>query len=375
MNTIPTIQQLNDNILANIEAGFSITLDPAQKAFFTVFTAVWAGVLYLIYLAIAQLQKNLWVDLCDYPTLLRYGTKILGRSPFQATAGQYIINIIATAPLTFPANTVFKSNDTSRNPDMLFRNTTAVVFIAGSNLIPVRAFTGGAISRLNVGDTMTLTAPHANVNAAATVTAEVVVPIDAEGWEEYRAKALEKMRLIAGSWNAADYRLNGLPITGVKQIYAYTKSGAANEVNVFVEGEVRGTIPSAAPSVVAAVKAVIDLLFPLGVHAVNYDTCASRAIDVTITMGSFPEFTTAQKTYILTQLTNFINSLHPFIAACDAVSGRSDTLATFNLDSTISIAVPGYGFSGATFTVDLVSYAVFVFDNGDVPYLNSVVYA
>ena len=164
----------------------------------------------------------------------------------------------------------------------------------------------------------------------------------------------------------------GTEITGVLQTYAYADSGNANEINVFLQGTIPGT--PIGGSVITAYQTALELVRPLVVFLVNYAAAPLNAIDVTITMGSFPSFTTDQKALIQTALTNFINSVHPFIASCDSVAKRNDVIATFNLSSIITQAVPGYGFSAVTFKVNTVLETYWQADLGNIPYFNSVVY-
>jgi hypothetical protein len=86
MTTIPTIQTIFNDILSDLEAEFSITINPFGHAFLVALAGVLSGILWLYYLSIGNVQKNIWFDTADPPenggTLLRYGLTILGRAPF-----------------------------------------------------------------------------------------------------------------------------------------------------------------------------------------------------------------------------------------------------------------------------------------------------
>ena len=375
MITIPTTATLYSNILANLQSSLGITNPIVKRTFLIPLAVVLAGVMTLWYKTLGQVQNNIWVDTCDDDTLLRFGFVILGEYPTPAIQARYTVQITATATGTISAGTIWKSDDNSANPGLLFTNDTAVTLSVGTVTFTVRCLTGGVIGNMNIGDTMTLTAPLPNITQQATINTQTVAGVDAETMAHYRMRVIEKIQLVPGSWSAADYRLIGSGVIGVRQIYAYTDLGSSNTVDVYVEGETYGAIPSASTLVVSAVQSAIAPNVPLGVHYVNYTSCNTNIIAITVTMGGFPAFTSAQKTLITTALVDFVNTVRPFIAACDAIQNRNDFISAYNLYPFISGVVPGYGFSSVTFTVDSVAAATYQADLGNIPFANSVTFA
>lgn len=372
MTTIPTITELKSGIIANFEAEFDIVINPFGKAFLEALASVLAMGLWLIYLGIASTQRNIWYDTCDYDTLIRFGITILGRYPFNATKAQYTITVTGTIGGTIPATTVFKSDPDALNPGKLYQVATSITLSATSQNIVVNALQGGDASTLDVGDTLTSTTPMLNVNRTATVVTEDINPEDAEDMELYRKKIGEKIRLTPGSWNAVDYRLVGTGVTGVKAVYAYGASDT--EVDVYLRGtvDVANPGPSASSTVISDYETALGLVRPLPAFTINVMSSTIRNVVITVNMGSFPAFTTAQQTAITNALTTLVNGIEPFIAAADEVSERHDILATYNVSETISKAVPGYGFSSVTFTVAGSPTTAWTADNGEIAYLSSV---
>ncbi len=382
MTAIPTIQDLRDGMIDKFMSEYSIALNEYGQAFLDAHAGVMAGELYLMYLAVGKTQKNIWYDTADSVanggTLERFGVSILARWPFQAFPGVYTASVTGTAGAVISGNMVFKADDNSTSPGALFQITGGDYILTGSgDIVTITALAGGTGSLMTVADTLTGTSPMNNVNAGITIVAQTTAPIDPETIDEYRQKIGEKVQLQPGSWSAADYRLVGTEIAGVKQTYAYPDSGATNEVNVFLQGEtaIANPGPSASAGVIAAYTTALELVAPLDTWAIHYASCPINNIDVTITMGSFPPFSTAQKSLIAAGLTSFINNLTPFIAACDTVAGRNDRIYTINLGNVISSAVPGYGYSAATFTVGGTPSVNFQLDNGNICFFNSVTYA
>jgi uncharacterized phage protein gp47/JayE len=225
-----------------------------------------------------------------------------------------------------------------------------------------------------VGDTLSTISPIVNVANQAVVVTENITPENAENIELYRSKIGDKVRLTPGSWNAKDYRLVGGTVTGVGAVYAYGVS--ATEVDVFIQGTtpVASPGPSASPTVITNYTTALDAVRPLPAFIINIASSTIRDIDVFVSRGTFPALTVAQQTLVETALRNFINSVHPFIAAADIAQSRNDNIAAFNLGAVISAAIPGSGYAAVTFEVDGVLTTFWEADNGEIPFFNGVTF-
>ena len=379
MTNIPTLKQLRDGLIADFQADFGVVINPTGNSFLMAFASVMAAFMWSYYKAVGLVQKNIWFDTADSVTnggtLERFGFIILGRYPYPATPGQYTVYVSGTTGAVIPASAVFAAAPTSLSPGKLFQiKNGPYTLVSGTNTITVIALEGGTASKLNVNDVLNATAPIANVQSSVTVATEAVTPVDAEDTETYRGKIKEKVQLQPGGWSAVDYRLVGANITGVGQTYAYATSGQTAQVDVFLQGTspVAYPGPSVSTPIINNYKAALELVRPLGVWKVNYYACPINNIDVTIHMGTFASFSTAQMNAITAALREFVNGVTPFIAATDAVSDRNDTIATYNLNAVISQAVPGYGFASVTFQANSVNMALWQADKGNIPFFNTV---
>lgn len=391
MTTIPTLTELYNSIIADLETGMTVNIPVFGKFFLRVLAGVQAAKLKLFYLAIGLLQKNIFVDTADSETiggtLERFGRVKLNRSPFAALAGQYTVTVTGTTGSTIAAQTTFKSDDTSANPGKLFILDTAFTLSGSSGSIVLRALEAGLNSKLSIGDTLSATAPIAGVNKTATVTAETVTPLAAETTEEYRAKALDAYRLEPQGGAASDYRLWAADAQGVQQSYAYAKSGAANEINLYVEATIadsddgRGT-PGA--SILAEVEDVIEFdpditrplsergRRPVGVFEVHVLPVTVKEVDITISSSSW---TTAQQTSIENALLDEISKMRPFVAACDTLADKNDILDSNKIINIVLTAQPGSQFGAITIEIDSSPVSSFTFTNGDIPHFNSVTFS
>ncbi len=388
MTVIPTYIELYNDILSDLETQMQVSIPIFGKNFLRALAVVQAGKLWLYYKAIANVQKNIFIDTAEPEsiggTLERFGRVKLNREPFSARAGEYVVTVTGSIGAIIPAQSTFKSDDTVINSGKLFILDSAYTLVATTDSITIRALEAGNDSKLNIGDTLTATAPIALVDSIVTVSAETIEPSAAENIEDYRDKALDAYRLEPQGGAATDYRLWSADAQGVKQSYPYAKTGAVNEINLFVEATIadstdgKGT-PSAL--LLTDVEEVVEFdpdttrptyergRRPLGV-IVNFLPVTVLNVDVTI--NGFVGLTVDIQNAIELSLIDEINLVRPFVAACDILDEKNDILDSNKIISIILNTRPGSVFGAITLNVGGVPYNSYTFINGNIPYVNSI---
>jgi uncharacterized phage protein gp47/JayE len=383
MITIPTRQELYEGILSDLETEFPVNIPVFGKVFLRALAAVQAGKLWLYYKTTARVQKNIFVDSCDSELVPRWGQVKLGRNPFAATQAKYRISVTGTVGATVPALSVWKSDDSSANPGKLYIVDTAVTLATNPDLVTVRALEAGDDSALEAGDTLTVTAPIALIDATGAVYDTVTEPQAVEDIEDYRDKTLQSFRLEPQGGARGDYRLWGLDAQGVKQIYPYTSDGNPNEVDVYVEATIddsndgKGT-PGAA--ILNAVTEVMELdpdvtldisergRRPLGVFAVNVQAIAVK--DISIEIADYTGLNAEKQLAIQNALVEAVNAVRPFIDGVDIEEERNDLLDINKIIAVILKATPGASFGTITLTVAASPVSTYTFDDGEIPFLD-----
>lgn len=390
MNNIPTLQQIKNDIIADIQTQYGNTISPIGKVFLRAQAAVSAGKIWSLYMALAFVQKNIFVDTADPAemggTLDRFGFVKLGRTRYQATAGVYKIQVSGSVGATIPASTTFKSDDTSLSPGYLFVLDAAYTLTAPLDTINVRALTTGTESKLNVSDTLTSTTPIALVNSSATVGIIITPPLAAESVEDYRQKIIDSYRLEPQGGAATDYRLWSADAQGVERVYPYAKSGAVCEVDLFIEATIiDSTDGKGTPSgtLLTDVEAVVNFnpnlslalnergRRPLQV-VVNYLPIVVQDVDITV--HSFVGLTPTIQAALLTAITNMVSKIRPYVAAADIVSDRNDTIDQNKIISAILNNQPGSSFGAINIVVAGTPVTNYMFTQGFIPNLNSINY-
>lgn len=386
MINIPTTQEIYTQIISAIETELNITVPTTGKSAIRALAATQAGKIRLYYLAIAKVQKNIFVDTADPQsiggTLQRFGFVKLGRYPFPATAGEYQLNVSGTSGEIIPAGSVFKSDDDSLNPGKLFILDLGYTMPGSSGTINVRALESGLGSQLSPGDTLTSTTPIVAIDNPATVYIELIEPVAAEDIEDYRQKAIDAYRLEPQGGAGADYRLWAADAQGVQQSYPYVVAGNSNQINLFVEATTTDSIDGKGTPTAAILldveTAVEDPTAdrpgrkPLGVFQVNYNPVVVKDVDITI--DGFVGLTAEIQTAILAALATTTDSIRPYIDSISPLSEKNDILDTNLIVANIIEANPGSTFGSITLVVGGSTVSTYTFDNGEIPYLNSISY-
>jgi len=389
MVTIPTLSQLYNDVLNDLQSQYNVTIPVFGKVFLRAIASVKAAKLKLFYLGLANVQKNIWPDTADSVsiggTLERFGLIKIKRNPFNAVSAQYTIKVTGSAGAVIPGygKTQFLSDAASLNPNMLFTLDSPYTCTGSNDFITIRALTPGTVSALNINDTLTATAPIINVTQTGNkVTAQVVQPLDAETLDAYRATVLYAFQSTPQGGAASDYRIWAGEVQGVAKVYPYATSGQPDEIDLYIESDIadstdgHGT-PSGAMIFNVSAKieglGITPGLRPLGVFLVNYLPVTPYAVNVNIT-GATPPFTSQQKTAITTAITSWINTVRPFVAGADILVNKNDVIDLNNLILQTLTAVPGSTFGAITFTVNGIAYSTYKFLNGYIPYLNQVTF-
>ncbi len=381
MITIPTLTEINTATIADIEARFGTPVSMVGKSFLRIWAGVISGTSYLMYIALAKVQKNIFVDTCDYETLVRFGRVKLGRNPFPATAGIYNVEVTGTIGAVIPVSSTFKSDDDSANPGNLFIVDSTITLAASTQIIQVRSLSSGIETKLEVGNTLTATAPIALVNSQCVVDEEITAPLSAETEDEYRSKVLNAFRLEPQGGAGADYRLWSADVQEVKNSYPFAAAGFT-EVNLFIEAKIadstdgKGTPSSdTLDDVQAAIEEpTVDRPSRKPIlSVVNYLPVTPLDVVVTITgfVGDTPEIQDLIESAILEET----KKIRPFVSSIDVLANKNDILSNFKLIGIIMAANPGSIFSDVSFTVDGSPETSFTFENGEIPFLDSVIFA
>jgi uncharacterized phage protein gp47/JayE len=186
--TIPTIVEIRDQILTDIQSGLSLDAAPLPRSTFGIIATAIAGALAVVYRFAAWVEKQIFTQTADSAALvLRANEYGLTRTP----ATKWIGTITATGT----DGTVIASG-TLWTKDSGVYQTTASATISGSTAVSVESLTTGDAISLDVADVVTLVSPQAGVDRSATVATVTQAGEDQETLSNFRARILSRQQNV-----------------------------------------------------------------------------------------------------------------------------------------------------------------------------------
>jgi uncharacterized phage protein gp47/JayE len=393
MLQIPTLKELYDDIVSDIESELSVSIPVLGPSFVRAFAAVQAAKLKLAYLTLGFIQKNVAPDTADPVasggTLERWGMIKLGRLPFSATAGEYDIQVTGEIGAIIPANTTWKSNDDSLNPGAMYILDEEFEFTTETEEITVRALTTGSAGQLNDADLMTATSPIPLVQKQAVVVNEIVAPLDAETVEEYRQKVVDSFQLEPQGGAATDLRLWASDAQGVAQTYPYAKSGAPGEVVVYVEATPEDSTDgkgTPTPTILADVESFINLNPDESIDisergrrpitmVIENNILAITPLDVDIEIVNYRNLTATIENTLELELEEMVQAVRPFVDGIEVLANKNNIISYNTIVARILTSYPGSVFDDIILTVAGVELETYTFIDGNIPYFNSITFS
>jgi uncharacterized phage protein gp47/JayE len=371
--TTPTTREINDNIIAQLEASFSQAIPILPKSFLRVLARVIAGVFVTLHKYGGFMLLQMFVRTAsDQPTsvngtivtpLTFWGRLVGAGDPAAATHAELTADVTVEVQTgTLPSGSQLVSTQNG----VTYITIGDVLLDAAVVSVSVRAASdqsggggAGTVGNLEVGATLSFANPLANVGKNATVTTQTTVGAEGETTENYRQRVLDRFQKRPQGGAPSDYELWGEEPASIKSIYPY-KADDPGEVDVYVEAVATGPNPDGIPTTAQLEEVLESINFDENGLAsrrpvnsfVNVLPIARTAFDVTVTdlvVGNLAQvqagIDTASKEYFLAG--------EPFISGLSALP-RRDRLSRTSLSAIISDIVNA---AGGTFTAVILELA------------------
>lgn len=390
--TTPTISDINDQIISNLEAQLAQTIPLLPKSFLRVLAKVLAAVFVLLYKYAGFMFLQIFIATAsDSDTevngstvnpLTSWGTLVGAGSPTSATQAELLIDIdVTTTGGTLASGTQLIGDSNG----ITYVTIGAVSLATASEQATVRAVAdqnggngSGTQGNLTAGQTLTFANPIADVAKTATVDSQTVTGADAEDSEVYRQRAIDRFQKRPQGGALSDYELWGEGAAGIANVYPYT-GATPGEVDVYVESatEVDG-IPTGAQ--LTAVEDAIDLdVSGLATRrpanaAVNVAAITRVSFEVDVA-GLIVSNETAVKADILAELTAFFLAREPYIVGLSVT--KEDLITKTAVGGIVYNVVSAAGgvFSEAVLTKSAVVTDVYTLGDGEKAKLATLTYS
>ena len=244
----PTTQDVNDNIIAQMEASLNQTIPLLPKSFIRVLAKVLAGVFIVLYKYGGSISLNLYVQTAsakDTTILgiivnpLKFWGRLIGvGDPVAATHAELLIDITVENQVgSLPSGSQLVNSDNG----VTYITLGSVLLDAATVQATIRAVSdqaggggAGTIGNLEPADIVSFANPLPNVARNAVVDSQTVTGADAEDTEVYRQRIIDRFQKRPQGGASSDYEQWGEEVAGIINVYPYT-SDSPGQVDVYVE--------------------------------------------------------------------------------------------------------------------------------------------
>lgn len=394
----PTVAETNATIISQLESKFGQTIPIWQKAFLRVISKVLAAVTVLVYKYGSSIFLQQFVQYASSSVITVNGTKLIplvewGRlvglgDPTEATRAEYDANVtVKTQGGTLIKNTQYISDENG----VTYLTTADVAINASTISIHVKASSDpdknggrGTIGNLAnpVGSTLSLVTPVSNLETDATITAQTVTAADAEDWEVYRQRVIDRFRKQPQGGALLDHEAWGEEVEGIINVYPYT--GDPGIVELYSEANT-DTDPDGIPTSaqLIAVKESVELddnglasRRPIGSYIYSY-AITRTPFDITVSgLDVATESEAELKAKIIESLTLYFLAKAPFIAGT-TLGVRNDRISRSEVSGVVQDVCTAYSAIYDNLTVKEnggIDFSVYSLGKGEKAKYNSIAY-
>lgn len=221
--TIPTIAEIRDQILTDIQSGLGLDSPPLPRSAFGILATAVAGALALVYRFAAWVERQIFTQTADRDALILRGNEY-GLAPTPAQPWQGTATATGTDGTTIPLGTLYQISGTAYR-------VTEEEEISGSTTIKLEALEAGDAQNRDNGDEVKLVTPISGVDRTATIASTTQTGEDAETTEAFRARILQRQQNLPRGGAFPDWIRWTTEVPGVAE--AKVSRPAAGSVNVY----------------------------------------------------------------------------------------------------------------------------------------------
>jgi len=313
--TEPTTKEINDQIIANIEANIAQVIPLVPKATFRVLSASIAAVFTILYKFGSWQFLQIFPSTAEEDSLERWGNLIgVVRTPAEPAR----IEILCTG--TDGQQVLTGTRLTSNLTGVVYIVDSDATIAGGVATTTAIASQAGSIGNVENSIVLAFVTPLPGIDNTATVTDTIDIGVDAENLDIYRDRVVNRFRKVPQGGALADYEAWGLEVATIQNVFPYS-GDIEGTVQVFSESSVS---PDGIPTAGELIEVFDSINLPTR-RPVTAEVFSLPIIRVafTVTVFGLSPDTAEAKTNIETRLGEYFLGRAPFI---DGLSIINDSL-------------------------------------------------
>ena len=238
-----SIEEIKTLIISGLQQEFNNRLRILPKSFIAILANILAGVFVILYKQIGWLFLQIFPETAYWNEinvlgvrvrpLVKWGVLIGVGEPRRGTQWQGVISVNVTRMNTFlDSGAQLKSDITGK----IYLVSETKTLENETELIPVVCAESGSAGNLKQEETLNFVNPLGNVSKVAMVDSITKNAIDNETEADYRFRVISRWLMQPQGGASADYRIWGMEVPGVLNIYPYKDTDSPSGVFIYVSG-------------------------------------------------------------------------------------------------------------------------------------------
>lgn len=225
--TIPTIADIKDRIVTDLNDKLNQTTPSLPKAFNRVLAGALAGLIVLLYQSINWVYRQIFPDTADLAALKLLGALV---DVEQQTAIAWVgtADVPGVESYAVPTGTLFRSSS-----NIIYKVTTSGTVTSGVASVGLTAQTSGDAGNITDGTELSIVSPDTNLDGTATITATTSSGDDAEDADSFRVRVSNAYKKRRTGGAPADYEAWGLEAPNFDWISPLDAPSTVGEVQVY----------------------------------------------------------------------------------------------------------------------------------------------
>ena len=223
---IPTLTEIKDRIVADLNSTLNQTTPALPKAFNKVLAGAISGFILLLYQATIWVYRQIYPSTADEKSLELLGALVnITRLP--AVFAVLQADVTGTTGYTI-VDDLFRSST-----NVVYKVTTGATIAGGTASVVLTAQESGEIGNLPNSTILDIVSPNANLDGTATISVTNTSGDDAESLDSYRTRVISEYSKRRTGGAPADYEAWGLETPNFDWISPLDEPDTAGEVQVY----------------------------------------------------------------------------------------------------------------------------------------------
>jgi uncharacterized phage protein gp47/JayE len=302
--SIPTITEIKEQILSDIETATGKTAPLLPISVWSVISTALSGALYLIYKYIDYTKRQIFVSTADYEGLILKGQEY-GLFPNVSQEWRGTATITGTNGTNIPIGKIYTRGN------FAYQVTELATISSGSATLILEALTSGSESNLIATDILTESNPTVGLISTITIASITQSGRDEESIENFRNRISVRQKLPPQGGSVNDYILWTLEVPGISEAFPFLDSPGI----IFVYPLLETDDPTARIPDNSKLQEVEDYLlaYPLRPLNSNINVATFTEITINVAVSNLQVDTPALRQTIQDEISDYFYQRRPLL--------------------------------------------------------------